>query len=104
MSYVVEARTQELGVRLALGAQATDVLRLVIRQGMLLAAIGLGIGLFASLVVSRALASLLYGVGTTDPLTYSVVVVFLAVVALLANYIPARRATRVDPKVALGRQ
>ncbi len=102
MSYAVAQRTQELGVRLALGAQVGDVLRLVIGQGMLLAAIGLGIGLAASLVASRALASMLYGIGTADPLTYFVVLVFLAVVALLANYIPARRATRVDPKVALG--
>ena len=104
MSYAVAQRTQELGVRLALGAQSGDVLRLVIRQGMLLAVVGLGIGLAASLMVSRALASLLYGIGTTDPPTYFVVVVFLAIVALLANYIPARRATRVDPKIALGRQ
>ena len=104
MSYAVAQRTQELGVRLALGAQATDVLRLVVRQGMLLTAIGLGIGLMGALLVSRALAGMLYGVGTMDPLTYTVVIVFLAIIALLANYIPARRATRIDPKVALGQQ
>jgi putative ABC transport system permease protein len=104
MSYGVAQRTQEIGVRLALGARPSDVLGLVIRQGMGLAAVGLGIGVVGALWASQALASMLYGVGTTDPLTYFVVVVFLAVVALLAIYITARRATRIDPKVALGQQ
>lgn len=104
MSYGVAQRTQEIGVRLALGARSSDVLGLVIRQGMGLTAVGMGIGLVGALWASQALASLLYGVGTTDPVTYVVVVVFLGVVALLANYIPARRATRIDPKVALGQQ
>ena len=101
MSYSVEQRTQELGIRMALGAGQNDMLQLVVRQGMLLAGIGLAIGLAASLGLSRIMAKLLFGVKTTDPVTYTAVTVILISVALLATYIPARRATQIDPMIAL---
>lgn len=101
MSYTTAQRTRELGIRLALGAQASHVLRLVAGQGMKLVVSGIALGLLASFALTPLLKSLLFGVGVTDPLTYGVVVLMLALVALLACYIPARRATRVDPLVAL---
>lgn len=101
MAYSVAQRTQEIGVRMALGAQRIHVLRLVFSQGFLLLIIGTAIGLAGAFALTRLMKSLLFEVTATDPLTYSSVVGILAVVALLACYIPARRATKVDPLVAL---
>jgi putative ABC transport system permease protein len=101
VSYSVSQRTHEVGVRLALGAERVDVLRLVVGQGMLLTGIGLGIGLAGAMALTRFLSSFLFSVRPTDPITFAVVALALAGVALLATYIPARRAMRVDPMVAL---
>jgi putative ABC transport system permease protein len=101
ISYMVSERTHEIGVRLALGAQGTDVMRMVLRQGLRLALAGAGVGLAGALVVSHMMSSLLYGVSPTDPLSFGVVAAALTAVAIAACYIPARRAIRVDPIVAL---
>ena len=101
MSYVVGQRSNEIGLRMALGASPRDVLRLVLRQALLLAAIGIAIGLACAVAMTQLLASMLFGVKATDPLTYGAVIVLLASVAMLASYVPARRAMRVDPIVAL---
>jgi len=101
LSYSVSQRTQEVGIRMALGATSRTVLGLVVGQGMLLVAIGVGIGLAGSLGLARLLASLLFGVKTSDPATFAVVSLVLAVAAFVATYIPARRATKVDPITAL---
>jgi putative ABC transport system permease protein len=101
LSYAVSRRTREIGVRMALGARAADVLRMVVRQGMTLTAIGLVIGAGAALAATRAMAGLLFGVGASDPATYVALALVLAAVALLACWLPARRAARVDPMVAL---
>jgi predicted permease len=101
MAYSVVQRTNEIGIRVALGAQAHDVLRLIIRQGMKLVVIGVALGTAASLGLTRVLTTLLFGVSATDPLTFMVIALLLAGMALLACYIPARRAMKVDPMVAL---
>ena len=101
MSYVASQRTHEIGIRMALGAQTRDVMKLIIGNGMLLALIGVGSGLAGAFALTRFLSDLLFNVASTDVLTYSVVSVVLIVVTLFACYIPARRATKVDPLVAL---
>jgi predicted permease len=101
VAYSVTERTREFGVRLALGARSTDVIRLVVGQGVTPVLAGLAIGLTGAWFVSRVLASLLFGIGTNDPLTFAFVAIFLGAVALTAAYLPARRATRVDPLTAL---
>ena len=101
MSYLVSLRSQEIGIRISLGAKPADVFGLVLREGMLLALAGLAAGTVGALLLSRLLGNLLYGVTATDPLTFLFVVGLLMVVALVANYLPARRAMRVDPMVAL---
>jgi putative ABC transport system permease protein len=101
LAYVVSQRTKEFGIRLALGAPRRDVISLVMRQGLRLVLLGLGIGLAASLAGTRMIANLLFGVSPLDLAAFVSVSVVLALVALLACYLPARRATKVDPMRAL---
>jgi predicted permease len=101
ISYTVVQRTREIGIRMALGAQRRDALRLVLWQGVRLAAIGIAAGLAGALAATRLLAKILYGVGPRDPVTFACVAVLMMAVALAASYIPARRATKVDPLVAV---
>jgi ABC-type antimicrobial peptide transport system permease subunit len=101
MSYLVAQRTKEIGIRVALGAQRRDVLKLVIGQGMAVALSGASLGLAAALAVTQLMKSLLFGVTATDPTTFALIALLLVGVTLIASFVPARRATKVDPLQAL---
>src|SRR3984893_1363584 len=101
IAYSVTQRTREIGIRMALGAQKTQMLGMVLRQSLTLVVIGIGIGFLVALGATRVMATLLYGVGANDLSTYAVVIFLLGGAALLASYLPARRAMKVDPMVAL---
>jgi putative ABC transport system permease protein len=101
MSYTVTQRTSEIGIRMALGADVRDVLRLVVGNALRLIGAGIAAGVVVALIATRVLGSMLYGVGATDPVTFTAICVLLTSVALLASWLPARRAARVDPLVAI---
>jgi putative ABC transport system permease protein len=101
MSYSVAQRTREIGIRMALGAQRSDVMKMTIGQGLRLVLTGVAIGLAAAFVLTRVMSTLLFGVSPTDPVTFISISIVLVSVAVLASYVPALRATRVDPMFAL---
>lgn len=101
ISYLVSERTREIGIRLALGAQKRNILRVILHQGLELAVAGAAVGLFCALIVSHLMEKILYGVKPTDPLTFSCVAALFIGIALLACYLPARRAIKIDPMIAL---
>ena len=101
VAYAASQRTGEIGVRMALGADPKDIRRLILRKALILTGIGLGIGGVISLILNRAMASFLFGIGTTDPLTYTAVLVILGVVSLVAALTPAQKASRIEPSMAL---
>jgi putative ABC transport system permease protein len=101
MNYSATQRTHEVGIRMALGATRGDIMRLVVGNGMLLTLIGIGIGVVASAALTRVMQSFLFGIGATDAVTFLAVSALLGTVALIANYIPAHKATRVNPTIAL---
>jgi putative ABC transport system permease protein len=101
LSYIVNRRTRDIGIRMALGARPQDVLRAILQEGAYLGLIGVGIGLAASFGLARLLTGFLFGVGAADPLTFACVAFLMLAVTLVAGYVPAHRATRVDPLVAL---
>jgi putative ABC transport system permease protein len=101
MNYSVSMRTREIGIMVALGAQPKQVLALILRQGLVLTVIGIGIGLAGALALTRVLSGILFGVEATDPATFGAIILLLSAVSLIACYLPARRATRVDPVIAL---
>ena len=104
MSYTVAQQTREIGIRIALGAKRGDVLKMTVKQGLRLVGFGLIIGLGAAFILTRVMATLLFGISATDPLTFLSISLVLLAVAMLASYIPALRATRVDPMIALRAQ
>jgi ABC-type antimicrobial peptide transport system permease subunit len=101
IAYSVTQRTREIGIRVALGASRSAILRWVLKQGMILTVAGIAVGLIGAFLLTRLLRSLLFGIGPTDILTYGVLAILLTLVALIACYVPARRATKVDPLIAL---
>ena len=101
MAYAVNQRTRELGIRISVGAQRSDVLKLILEQGLILSTVGTAGGLVAALIVTRFAAHLLYGISAADPATFAGIAALLLGVALVASYFPARRATKLDPMVAV---
>ena len=104
ISYSVTQRTHEIGIRLALGAQTFDIMKMVLKEGLSLTLLGIGVGLGVSLALNHLIANLLYGITTTDPITYIAIILILVAITLIAIYMPANRATRVDPIIALRRE